>query len=93
MAEASSSHVTSTPNTTLVTLRNERKYQPDQCTGVYVNNILFHLQCLDPTPDPTAYYSSYKINLDRPVSVKYVFDAPDDDDCWRPTELAFARIQ
>ena len=80
MAEASSSYVAPTTTTTVVTLRNEKVCKPEHCNGVHINNIVFHLQCLDPTPDPTAYYSSYKINLDRPVSVKSVFDALDDDD-------------
>ncbi len=79
MAEATAS--TSTQDHALIQLQTVKGLErSDPCTGVHVNNIVFHLQCMDPNADPTGFFSSYKVILDRPVSVKYALSAMDDDD-------------
>ncbi len=79
MAEAAPS--TSAQDHTLTQLQTIRGLdRGDPCTGVHVNNIVFHLQCMDQNADPTGFFSSYKVILDRPISVKYALSAMDDDD-------------
>ncbi len=79
MAETTSSP--STQDHSITQLQNIRGFdRGDLCTGVHINNISFHLQCLDPNADPTGFFSSYKVLLDRPISVKYALSAMDDDD-------------